>query len=94
MKVKIGKPVHWYSTSGLDSWYMKRRGFTDTNGKVANKFDDGVFNIKEFIRKGASDDDMKELFIATISQKPENGFIAEANRTKGNISESMSTIGG
>ena len=57
-------------------------------------FDDGVFNLKEFIRKGASDDDMKALFIATVSQKPKNGFIAEANRTKGNVSESMSTIGG
>jgi len=57
-------------------------------------FDDGVFNLKEFIRKGASDDDMKALFIATVSQKPKNGFIAEENRTKGNVSESMSTIGG
>lgn len=57
-------------------------------------FDDGVFNLKEFIRNGASDDDLKELFIATVGQKPKNGFIAEANRTKGNISESMSTIGG
>ena len=57
-------------------------------------FDDGVFNLKEFIRKGASDDDMKELFIATVQQKPENGFIAEANRASGSVSESMSTIGG
>lgn len=57
-------------------------------------FDDGVFNLKEFIRKGASDEDMKALFIATVSQKPKNGFVAEANRTNGNVSESMSTIGG
>ena len=57
-------------------------------------FDDGVFNIKEFIRKGASDDEIKALFISTVQQKPKNGFIAEANRKKGEVSESMSTIGG
>jgi cyclic pyranopterin phosphate synthase len=57
-------------------------------------FDDGVFNLKAFIRKGASDDDLKELFIATVQQKPLNGFVAEANRKKGKVSESMSTIGG
>ena len=57
-------------------------------------FDDGVFNLKDFIRKGASDKDLKELFIATVQQKPLNGFVAEANRKKGKISESMSTIGG
>lgn len=57
-------------------------------------FDDGVFNIKNFIRNGASDDELKQLFISTVQQKPENGFIAEANRKNNNVSESMSTIGG
>ena len=57
-------------------------------------FDDGVFNIKNFIRNGASDDELKQLFISTVQQKPENGFIAEANRKNTNVSESMSTIGG
>ncbi len=57
-------------------------------------FDDGVFNIRDFIRNGASDDDLKKLFIATVQQKPENGFIAEANRKNKKVSESMSTIGG
>ncbi|MCH3884036.1 GTP 3',8-cyclase MoaA [Tenacibaculum aquimarinum] len=57
-------------------------------------FDDGVFNLRDFIRNGASNDDLKELFLSLIKEKPENGFIAEANRTKGNVSESMSTIGG
>ncbi|MCG1034872.1 GTP 3',8-cyclase MoaA [Polaribacter sargassicola] len=57
-------------------------------------FDDGVFNLRDFIRKGASNDDLKELFLTLVKQKPENGFIAEANRKKGNVSESMSTIGG
>ena len=57
-------------------------------------FDDGVFNLRDFIRKGASNDDLKELFLSLVKDKPENGFIAEANRKKGNVSESMSTIGG
>ena len=56
-------------------------------------FDGGVFNVRDFIRNGASDDELKELFIKTVHHKPENGFIAEANRGN-DISESMSTIGG
>ncbi len=57
-------------------------------------FDDGVFNLRDFIRNGASNDDLKKLFLSLVKEKPENGFIAEANRTKGGVSESMSTIGG
>jgi len=56
-------------------------------------FDGGVFNVRDFIRNGASDDDLKELFISTVHQKPENGFVAEAARGS-DVSESMSTIGG
>lgn len=58
-------------------------------------FDEGVFNVRDFIRNGASNDDLKQLFLSIVKQKPENGFIAEANRKKNkNVSESMSTIGG
>jgi len=57
-------------------------------------FDDGVFNIRDFLREGASNDDLKELFLKLVREKPENGFIAEANRKDGGVSESMSTIGG
>ena len=56
-------------------------------------FDGGVFNIRDFIRIGASDEELKELFIKTVHNKPENGFIAEENRGN-DVSESMSTIGG
>ena len=56
-------------------------------------FDDGVFNVRDFLRKGASDQDLKELFIKTVHHKPENGFIAEALRDD-DISESMASIGG
>lgn len=57
-------------------------------------FDDGVFDVKQFIRKGASDEELKQLFINTVHKKPKDGFVAEANRTIGGVSESMSTIGG
>lgn len=57
-------------------------------------FDDGVFNLRDFIRNGASNEDLKALFLSLVKEKPENGFVAEANRKKGNVSESMSTIGG
>jgi cyclic pyranopterin phosphate synthase len=57
-------------------------------------FDDGVYNLRDFMRKGASNEDLKELFLSLVKDKPENGFVAEANRTQGNVSESMSTIGG
>ncbi len=57
-------------------------------------FDDGVFNLRDFLRKGASNEDLKELFLSLVKEKPENGFVAEANRSKGSVSESMSTIGG
>ncbi|WP_456424572.1 GTP 3',8-cyclase MoaA [Lutibacter sp.] len=56
-------------------------------------FDGGVFNVRDFIRNGASDEELKELFINTVHHKPENGFIAESARDE-DVSESMSTIGG
>lgn len=56
-------------------------------------FDGGVFNVRDLIRKGASNEDLKQLFMSIVKEKPENGFVAEANR-KNDVSESMSTIGG
>jgi cyclic pyranopterin phosphate synthase len=56
-------------------------------------FDGGVFNVRDFIRNGASDEELKQLFISTVHHKPENGFVAEAARGN-DVSESMSTIGG
>ena len=56
-------------------------------------FDDGVFNIRDFIRNGASDDELKELFLSIVAKKPKDGFEAEKQRNS-DVSESMSTIGG
>lgn len=56
-------------------------------------FDGGVFNVRDFIRAGASNEDLKELFLKLVKLKPENGFVAENNRDN-EVTESMSTIGG
>ncbi|WP_196889107.1 GTP 3',8-cyclase MoaA [Aureivirga sp. CE67] len=58
-------------------------------------FDDGVFNLKEALKKDISNEELKALFLKIIPQKPKNGFVAEENRKRNpNVSESMSTIGG
>ena len=58
-------------------------------------FDEGVFNIRDFIRNGASNNDLKQLFLSIVKEKPKNGFVAEASRKNNKkVSESMSTIGG
>jgi cyclic pyranopterin phosphate synthase len=58
-------------------------------------FDEGVFNIRDFIRNGASNEDIKQLFLSVVNEKPKNGFVAEASRKNNKkVSESMSTIGG
>lgn len=58
-------------------------------------FDDGAFNLRDQLRKGASKDQLKTLFTNLISKKPKNGFVAEENRNNsGIVNESMSTIGG
>ena len=58
-------------------------------------FDEGVFNIRDFIRNGASNEDIKQLFLSIVNEKPKNGFVAEASRKNNKkVSESMSTIGG
>ena len=56
-------------------------------------FDDGVFNVRDFIRKGASNEDLKKLFLSIVTKKPKDGFVAEKQRNS-DVSESMSTIGG
>ena len=58
-------------------------------------FDEGVFNIRDFIRNGATNEDLKQLFLSIVNEKPKNGFVAEASRKNNKkVSESMSTIGG
>ena len=58
-------------------------------------YDDGVFNIKNIIRAGATDDELMLAIKEAIAHKAKDGFIAEQSRNgKGFVSESMATIGG
>jgi len=57
-------------------------------------YDDGVLNIKELMRSGATNDEVKEKLLQAFADRPRNGFEAEAHRKNKSITESMSTIGG
>lgn len=55
-------------------------------------YDNGVFNIKDFLRAGATDEEMKKLFKEAVAGKAKDGFEAEEKR--GKVFESMTSIGG
>lgn len=58
-------------------------------------YDDGVLNIKDLLRSGISDDELKEKLHHAFNQRAKNGFEAEAQRKDHHPAhESMSTIGG
>lgn len=58
-------------------------------------YDDGVVNFRDFMRKGASDEEIVALLKNTLQLRAIDGFEAEKNRDKSKgISESMATIGG
>ena len=54
-------------------------------------YDHGVLNIKQVLRSGADEEEIKAKILKAIGSRPENGFVAEKNRI---INESMATIGG
>ncbi len=58
-------------------------------------YDSGVFNVKNIMRAGASDEQLKATFLEAIGNRAKDGYEAEQNRQFGfPVSESMSTIGG
>ena len=58
-------------------------------------YDNGVFNIKNMLRAGATDDDLCNTLKEALSNRAKDGFEAEGRRPFNNdISESMATIGG
>lgn len=56
-------------------------------------YDDGVFDLKAYLRSGVSDEEIKATCLTLFKSRPLDGFEAEKNR-KGVITESMTTIGG
>jgi len=57
-------------------------------------YDDGVLNIKNLMRAGKSDDEIKAELLKAFSNRPKDGFEAEERRSGTPAIESMSTIGG
>lgn len=66
------------------------------NGEIKTcLYDGGVFSMRDFLRSGATDLEVKEKFIELIRLKPKDGFEAEKFTTQSVIrNESMSSIGG
>ncbi len=56
-------------------------------------YDGGVLNLKDLMRSGATDADLKTALLRAFNARPKDGFEAEKKREK-LVSESMSTIGG
>jgi cyclic pyranopterin phosphate synthase len=58
-------------------------------------YDDGVFNIRNLMRSGASDEQLKDTLLDAIGNRAKDGFEAEKKRSFSfPVSESMATIGG
>lgn len=57
-------------------------------------YDQGVFNIKDIMRSGATDTQLKDTFLAALGTRAKDGYEAERKRAGQGISESMASIGG
>lgn len=58
-------------------------------------YDEGVLNIRDLMRSGASDLELKDTLLKAFKNRAKDGFEAEQQRKAGSgVSESMSTIGG
>lgn len=58
-------------------------------------YDGGVLNIKDLMRSGLNENDLKSKLLQAFNQRPKDGWEAEQNRNVNNPAhESMATIGG
>ena len=58
-------------------------------------YDDGIFNVRNLMRAGATDEQLIGAFTEALGNRAKDGWEAERNRTFGlPVKESMSTIGG
>jgi molybdenum cofactor biosynthesis protein A len=58
-------------------------------------YDDGVLNIRNQMRQGLSDNEIRENLLTAFNNRPKDGVEAEQKRSgQASASESMSTIGG
>lgn len=57
-------------------------------------YDNGVFNIKNTMRSGATNEQLKDTFLEALGSRAKDGYEAEQRRKGKDIQESMATIGG
>ena len=58
-------------------------------------YDEGVFNIRDIMRAGATDEQLKATFLEALGNRAKDGWEAEQKRNLNfPVHESMSTIGG
>lgn len=58
-------------------------------------YDDGVFNLRDLMRSGASDEQLTDTLRSALGERAKDGFEAEQRRNFGlPAGESMATIGG
>ena len=58
-------------------------------------YDTGVFNVRDLMRAGATDEDLRTAFLQAIGNRAKDGHEAEQRRFQGApVTESMTTIGG
>lgn len=58
-------------------------------------YDNGVLNLRDLMRMGSTDGELKSALLHAFSHRPKDGFEAESVRgTNARVHESMSTIGG
>ena len=58
-------------------------------------YDNGVMSLRDKMRNGATDKQLKHDFLKALNRRPKDGWEAEKNRLNGMpVQESMATIGG
>lgn len=58
-------------------------------------YDEGVFNLKDFLRTGATDSQIREMIRQVIGNRSRDGFeVQKKRKSLPTVSESMSAIGG
>jgi cyclic pyranopterin phosphate synthase len=72
-----------------------RLRITPQGGLKTCLYDDGIFNLRDLMRAGASDKELKTSIVEAVNHRAKDGWEAEQNRSFGlPVRESMATIGG
>ena len=57
-------------------------------------YDGGVLNLKDLLRSGASENELKSALLSALGDRSKDGWEAEKRRSLSPVQESMATIGG